>query len=77
MMNIFESLVIQYMLKRKLILGTPRSCQQPRPQGLLGVQNGGLEKTVANSTSRFLKLANHEARCQFETIKVPNMFGDT
>ena len=22
---------------------------QPRPQGLLGVQNGGLEKTLANS----------------------------
>ena len=42
----------------------------PCPQGLLGVQNGGLEKTLANR-SRDLKLANHKALCRFETIKSP------
>ena len=28
---------------------------QPRPQGLLGVQNGGLGKTLANNRSRVSK----------------------
>ena len=31
------------------------SCDQSRPQGLLGVQNGGSEKTLANSWSRVSK----------------------
>ena len=50
---------------------------QPRPQGLRGVQNGGFGKTLANSRTCDLKLANHKARCQFETIKISNIFGDT
>ena len=29
--------------------------KQPRPQGLLGGQNGGSEKTLANSRSRVSK----------------------
>ena len=45
--------------------------RQPRRKGLLWIQNGGLEKTLANSRSRFLKLANHKARCRFETVKSP------
>ena len=39
---------------------------QPRPQGLLSIQNGGLEKTLANSRSRDLKLASLKAHCRFE-----------
>ena len=50
---------------------------QPRPRGLLGVQNGGSENTLANSRSRDLILANHKAGCQFKTIKISNIFGDT
>ena len=50
---------------------------QRRPQGLLCVRNGGLEKTLANSRLRDLKLANHKTRCQFETIKISNIVGDT
>ena len=42
--------------------------KQPCPQGLLGVLNGGLERTLANSRSCDHKLANHKARYQFETI---------
>ena len=42
---------------------------QPRPQGLLGVQNGCSLKTLENSRSRDLKLANHKARCQFKKSK--------
>ena len=33
---------------------------QSRAQGLLSTQNGGLEKTLVNSRSRDLKLANHK-----------------
>ena len=50
------------------------SAGQPRPQGLLGVQNGDSEKTLANSSSRVHKLANHKAHCHFETIKISNIF---
>ena len=50
---------------------------QPRPQDPLGVQNGGLEKALANSRSRDHNLANHKARCQFETIKISIIFVDT
>ena len=39
---------------------------QPHPQGLLGVQNGRLEKTLANSRLRDLKLANHKARADLQ-----------
>ena len=34
---------------------------QPRPQGLLSIQNGGVENTLANSRSGVLKLTNHKA----------------
>ena len=44
--------------------------------GLLGVQNGRAEKTLANSRSHDFKLANHKTRCQFQTIKISNIFGD-
>ena len=40
------------------LLNIPRlssQSEQPRPQGLLGVQNSGLEKTLANSRSRVSK----------------------
>ena len=46
---------------------------QTRPQGLLG----SLEKALANSRSRDLKLASHKARCRLETVKISNSFGDT
>ena len=51
--------------------------RQPGTQGLLGIQNGGSEKTLANSRPRVHKFANHKARCRFETIKISNIFGDT
>ena len=44
---------------------------QSHPQGLLGVQNGSLEETLASSRSHDLKLANQKARCRFETINSP------
>ena len=46
------------------------SSMQPSPQGLLGVQNGDVEKTLANSGSGDRKLANHKTSCHFETIKI-------
>ena len=56
---------------------TKRNDTQCRPRGLLGVQKGGSEKTLANSGPRVHKLANCKARCHFETIKISNIFGDT
>ena len=50
---------------------------QPRPQGLLGVQNGGSEKALANSRSCVHKLANNKAHCHFETTEISDIFGDT
>ena len=47
-----------------------------RPQGLLGVQTGGLERALASNGSRIHKLADVKARRQFETIKITNIFRD-
>ena len=57
---------LKFRIDRRIMLNI-----QPRPQGFLGVQSGGLEKTLSNSRSRDLKLTNPNARCQFETTKSP------
>ena len=51
-----------------------RVASQLHSQGLLGFQNGSLEKILANSRSRDLIT---KACYQFETIKICNIFGDT
>ena len=61
----------------ELVKRNRKQRRQSRSQGLLGVRNGGLEKTLANSRSRDLKLANHKARCRIETTKISNSFWDT
>ena len=51
-------------------------CKQPHSQGPLGVQNGILEKTLANSKSFDHKFANHKPAASLKTIKIFNIFGD-
>ena len=49
---------------------------QPCPQSLLGVQNGGAKKTLANNRSRDHKISQSRACHHFETIQISNIFGD-
>ena len=47
------------------------SVYQPRPQSLLGVQNGGMKKTLANNRSRDHKISQSRARRHLKQSKFP------
>ena len=61
----------------RVMWATRIATSSPGPSPLSRWRVGAQKKTLANSRSRDLKISQSRARRHFETIKIPNIFGDT